>query len=278
MSPLAYTEMAQAQATHWWYAARREILRAQLRGLELPADAQILEIGSGTGANLELLAEFGNVVALEMTAEAIALAREHCASSTARITMRQGRCPEDLAALSQRFDLICLFDVLEHIEQDTASLAGLALLLKPGGKLMLTVPAYQWMWGPHDVHVHHKRRYSRRSLSAGCDTAGLRVSRMSYFNTLLFPLAVIGRLFERFAGRTTSASQNPPACVNALFTRLFALERHFLARMRLPFGLSLLLLAEPREKCGPPRYRTSCRPLPPKGARSPWGGPASTHA
>lgn len=245
MSPDAYMEMARTQATHWWFVARREILRSQINHLNLPPDADILEIGSGTGANLGLLADFGKVVALEMRAEAIALAERRCCGGMRRISMLQGTCPQDLPTLSQRFDLICLFDVLEHIEQDSESLAGLALLLKPNGTLILTVPAYQWMWGPHDAYLHHKRRYSKRTLSSRCADAGLSVSRISHFNTLLFPLAVIGRMVEKITGKQTSATQTPPAPVNALFTRLFAFERHILERMQMPFGLSLLLLARP---------------------------------
>lgn len=245
MSPDAYTEMANIQATHWWFVARREILRGQITRLNLPASADILEVGSGTGANLDLLARFGNVVALEMSAEAIALAREHTGGNGRRITMRQGRCPEDLQGISQKFDLICLFDVLEHIEQDQTALAALARLLKPNGTLMVTVPAYAWMWGPHDVRLHHKRRYSTRVLSARCTKAGLSVSRMSHFNTVLFPLAVLGRMFEKLARRQNVSAATPPAAVNALLARLFALERFLLARMRLPFGLSILLQASP---------------------------------
>lgn len=247
MSPDAYVEMAGTQATHWWYVARRQILRAQIEQLNLPAGADILEIGSGTGANLDLLAEFGNVVALEMRAEAIALAQERCGNAARPVSMRQGTCPQDLPTLSQKFDLICLFDVLEHIEQDSESLAQLALLLKPAGTLMLTVPAYPWMWGPHDVHVHHKRRYTKRTLTDRCTHAGLSISRMSHFNTVLFPLAVIGRLIEKVSGEQGSATRTPPARVNALFTRAFAFETHLLDRMRLPFGLSIMLLAQQRQ-------------------------------
>ncbi len=246
MSPDAYTQMAHVQATHWWFVARQKILRSQISRLNLPSDATILEIGSGTGANLGLLADFGNVVALEMSAEAIALATQRCDGASRHVAMRQGRCPEDLTELSERFDLICMFDVLEHIEQEKESLAKLALLLKPNGHLLVTVPAYQWMWGPHDVHLHHKRRYTKQSLSAGCTTAGLSITRLSHFNTLLFPLAVLGRMVEKYTGKKTSATNTPAAPINALLTYIFALERHLLARAPLPFGLSLLLLAEPR--------------------------------
>lgn len=246
MSPDAYTEMAQMQTTHWWFVARQKILRNEISRLNLPSGSSILEIGSGTGANLDLLVDFGHVLALEVSAEAITLAKGRRGATQGVVTMQQGSCPEDLNGLSQRFDLICLFDVLEHIEQDIVSLSKLAALLKPDGRLMLTVPAYQWMWGPHDVHLHHKRRYSKQRLSDDCMNAGLSIARISYFNTLLFPLALVGRIFDKLAGKKSpSATQTPPALINALFTFIFAFERHFLARMRLPFGLSLLLVAKP---------------------------------
>jgi 2-polyprenyl-3-methyl-5-hydroxy-6-metoxy-1,4-benzoquinol methylase len=246
MSPAAYVEVAQVQSTHWWYVARRSILRNQLRALALPRDAEILEIGSGTGANLDLLAEFGRVLGLEMADDAIRMAAQRAGATTSSITLRQGRCPEDLPALAQRFDLICLFDVLEHIDEDELSLARLRQMLKPGGRLMLTVPAYPWMWSPHDLHVHHRRRYTRRSLLTRCSRAGLVVTRMSHFNTLLFPLALAERIYEKLSGRRTSATMTPAAPVNDFFTRVFALERLLMAHVSLPFGLSLFVLAGPR--------------------------------
>ena len=246
MNPQAYTEMAQVQAAHWWYAARREILHGQLERLHLPPGADILEVGSGTGANLDLLAGFGNVVALEMTPEAIALAEARDASQPGRVTMRQGHCPEDLAAITQRFDLICLFDVLEHIENDVDSLARLPALLKPGGRLMLTVPAYQWMWGPHDEYFHHKRRYDCRLLADRCRAAHLAVARLDHFNTLLFPLAVLDRLVAKLTGRRSCATRVPPRPLNAVLHRVFGLERHLLDHVHLPFGLSIFLLAQPQ--------------------------------
>jgi SAM-dependent methyltransferase len=242
VTPDAYREMAQVQATHWWYVARREILRTRLRDLRLPEGADILEVGSGTGANLDLLSEFGKVVGLEMAADAITLARKRTGGTAAQVTMHHGRCPEDLPTLSQRFDLICLFDVLEHIEEDELALARLGAMLKPGGCLMLTVPAYPWMWGPHDVHFHHKRRYTQRSLRERCSHAGLSVSRMSHFNTLLFPIAVLGRMYERITGKKSAATLMPPLVVNSLLTRVFQTERYMLDRLPLPFGLSLFLL------------------------------------
>lgn len=244
VSPEAYEDMARVQDRHWWFAARRDILRAQLAGLRLPADPEILEVGSGTGANLALLAEFGRVTGLEMSADAIASARARGLEQPGRVTLRHGRCPEDLSALQQRFDLVCLFDVLEHIENDRAALAALHACLKPGGRVLISVPAYRWLWSAHDESLHHQRRYRLREVATLCEDSGLAVTRSSYFNTLLFPMAAAGRLLDRVLGRRQSSGSGvPPAPVNAGLRAVFAFEQHLLGRVPLPFGLSILVVA-----------------------------------
>jgi SAM-dependent methyltransferase len=242
MNPAAYGEMAEVQGGHWWYVGRRRILREQLRSLALPSDAAILEVGSGTGANLGLLAEFGRVAGLEMEERAIEFARRSLGDRH-EVRLVHGRCPDDLHQLGERYDLVCLFDVLEHIAQDREALRRLRTLLKPDGRILLSVPAYQWMWGPHDEHFHHQRRYSKAALVRTCENAGLAVSRTCHFNTLLFPLAVAERMRERWTGRRGAATRLPPPRLNALLSTVFGAERHLVTRMAPPFGLSLLLVA-----------------------------------
>lgn len=245
MEPQAYVEMAEMQSTHWWFTARREILRSMLLSLDLPEGARILEVGSGTGANLELLSEFGEVEGLEMAAEAIEFAASSASACHGRVRMVQGRCPDDLGRLHGLFDLVCMFDVLEHIADDVGSLERLAGLLAPGGRILLTVPAYQWLWSSHDEHLHHHRRYTRGALGQTCATAGLAVQSIGHFNTLLFPLAVADRIATRLTGRASGGTKVPAAPVNKAFHRVFASERHVLGRHGLPFGLSLFALAAP---------------------------------
>ena len=245
MSPDAYLEMARTQECHWWFAARRQILRSQLRRLQLPADADILEVGSGTGANVAMLAEFGRVVGLEMNEGAISLAAVASAGTQGRVRFLHGRCPDDLPAKAGSFDLICLFDVLEHIQDDRETLAALLPLLRPGGRILLTVPAYQWMWSPHDEHLHHHRRYGQGAFQKTCEQAGLRVERISHFNTILFPLACLARAWEIARGRMSGATRTPHPLLNGLLRRVFAFERYLLRAVSLPFGLSLLAVAMP---------------------------------
>jgi SAM-dependent methyltransferase len=249
MSPGAYEEMARLQNRHWWFLGRRQIMRSMLASLDLPGGARILEVGSGTGSNLALLSEFGRVVGLEMSGEAIAFARAQGLEVPGKVQLHLGRCPEDLAMFQQPFDLICLFDVLEHIDDDRSALAALASLLKPGGSLLISVPAYQWLWGPHDESLHHKRRYRQGDLVRLCGETGLEVVRSTYFNSLLLPVAMAARVWDKLrGGKQASGTRLPAAPVNTGLKEVFAFERHLLKRVSLPFGLSILAVAHLRGK------------------------------
>lgn len=231
MEPDAYREMAATEGRHWWFTGRRAILSSLIARLGLHEKSRILELGCGTGGNLDMLARFGEVAAMETddTARAIALEK-----TGARFEIRPGRCPDRIPFAGQRFDLVCMFDVLEHIEEDVATLAALRELLAPGGRALITVPAYRWMWSKHDEFLHHKRRYTAAELEKKARAAGLAVATLSYFNTLLFPLAAAARLLN------VEGSDLPPQPVNRLFHTLFSAERWVAGRVPLPFGVSLL--------------------------------------
>jgi len=242
MEPAAYLEMAQTESSHWWFVGRRAILTMVIRSLSFPKDARILEVGCGTGGNLDLLAEFGEVCAMELDPGGRQIATEKTAN---RYDIRAGSCPDDIPFGSQKFDLICLFDVLEHIEGDRDALAGLKERLAPGGRLIVTVPAYQWLWGPHDAFLYHKRRYTAGTLGKVVAAAGLRMPRITYFNTLLFPLVLVGRLKDKLLGsKTATGTGVPPTALNRVLTGMFSAERVWLAGADLPFGVSLLCVLE----------------------------------
>ncbi len=240
MNPNAYVEMANTESSHWWFTGRRAVLSSLIADLRLSREAKILEIGCGTGGNLDMLSAFGAVSGLEMDAAARAMAAR---KTDCRFYIRAGFCPTDIPFTEERFNLVCLFDVLEHIEEDVKTLAALPELLTKDGHVLLTVPAYAWLWGVHDEHLHHKRRYSATELRTKIAAAGLRVERMSYFNTLLFPLALVARLKDRlFSSVAASGTAIPAAPVNTMLTEIFSAERHLLKRTSLPFGVSLLAL------------------------------------
>ncbi|RJF99361.1 class I SAM-dependent methyltransferase [Noviherbaspirillum saxi] len=237
MSPEAYLEMAETEERHWWFAARRTILSALLDTLPLPPNPAILELGCGTGGNLEMLSGLGRVSAMEMDEVARGIAQS---KSAGRVDIRAGSCPANIPFAGQQFDLVCLFDVLEHIDDDRQTLSAIKTLLGPDGRAVITVPAYQWLWSRHDEALHHKRRYTASELKAKALQAGFTVERLSYFNTLLFPLAAALRIKERLTRGAPAGTAVPPAAVNHAFRTVFGAERFLLPRLSLPFGVSVL--------------------------------------
>ncbi len=238
MSPEAYLEMADTEARHWWFTGRREILSRLISALNLPANARLLEVGSGTGGNLAMLSAFGDVSAIEMDATA----RSICSKKTSgRFDVRAGFCPNDIPFSDQKFDLICMFDVLEHIDEDVATLVALKGLLATGGQILVTVPAYRWLWSAHDEFLHHKRRYSKAEFRQKVAAAGFHLDRISYFNTILFPIAALVRLKDKLLRNATPTGGSVPVgLLNRVLANLFASERWWLTKTNLPFGVSLI--------------------------------------
>ena len=241
MDRIVYDRMAAHDSTHWWYRARRDILADYLtrEGL-LPANARILEIGCGTGHNLPMLAAFGSVEAIEIDPAAREIA-------SARLGRPVGAAPLPVLPGVERgaYDLIAVLDVVEHIEDDVAALRAMAACLKPGGKILITVPAHQWMWSAHDVVNHHHRRYSKATLAKAIRAAGLEPAKLGYFNSLLFPVAAAARIVGRITGREDSDDSPPHRILNTLFETIFRLERHLIGRVPLSPGVSIVTLASP---------------------------------
>lgn len=242
MNPAAYLEMSETESRHWWFSGRRAILSSIMANLTLPQPCRILEVGCGTGGNLQMLSGFGEVSAFEMDANARAIASK---KTNNLHDIRAGRCPDEIPFHDRRFDLICLFDVLEHIDQDTETLISIKPLLRKNGRILITVPAYQWLWSAHDEFLYHKRRYSAAQLRKKIVAAGLRPVKTSYFNTILFPLAVIVRLKDKLLGApSVTGTRVPPTSINKFLRTLFGAERFLLERFNLPFGVSLLCVIE----------------------------------
>ncbi len=240
MQPSAYLDMAAVEERHWWFEGRRRVLAYCIGRLKLKPGARILELGSGTGGNLPLLQSFGIVTAVEMNQEArdIALARH------AGADVRPGMLPHDLPLEGQTFDLVCMFDVLEHVENDAGALAAARAHLAPGGALLITVPAYKALFGPHDEELHHKRRYERDELRAKLSAAGFKIDKLSFINAVLLPLAWALRMLDKALRRPhATGTALPPGPLNAVFAGIFGAEALLLPYMDLPFGLSLLALA-----------------------------------
>lgn len=242
MEDAVYLEMSAVEARHWWFVGRRRILQAEIGRHLAPAPSggrRVLEVGCGTGGNLDLLKGFGSVDAIEPNATARALA-----GRSSGVALHSGGLPDELPQFAAGFDLIAAFDVIEHVEQDRASIEALAARLHPGGVLAVTVPAFAALWSRHDERHHHKRRYSRRGLKEIFRDSGLEIARLTYFNSFLFPVAATVRLAER-AGliESSGADRLPPEGLNSLLGGIFGSEARFLRWMSPPFGLSLLVIA-----------------------------------
>jgi SAM-dependent methyltransferase len=233
-------EMLAVDEHHWWYRGRRRIIRAELERLSLPRDARVLDAGCGSGRTLQELVRYGEVTGIELNEEAAELAR-----SRGHGEVRVGRL-EELPWPDQSFDLITCLDVIEHTPDDRPALAELRRVCRPGGRLLVTVPAYPSLWSLHDEANHHYRRYSRASLRAAAADTGWVVDRMSSFNSLLLAPAAAVRLAQRRFGTHNGYSNDlaiGPAWLNDALERPLALEARWLARGHtLAFGLSLMAL------------------------------------
>lgn len=223
---------------HWWYQGRRRVLERAIERLDLPADARILDAGCGSGRNMVELARAGAVTGVELSDASVELARARNSGEVLEGSVM------DMPIDDDTFDLVVSLDVIEHLDDDVGALRELRRVTKPGGALLVTVPAYQWLWSGHDEINHHRRRYSRRSLLAAAAHAGWSCERSTHFNSLLLPAAILLRALERFKPATTKSSLDlwiPPAPLNGLLRQPLKLEGAVIGSgMSIPAGLSLL--------------------------------------
>lgn len=234
----AYTAVhIEEDRRHWYFTGRLAVLRACLRRRLAGRRVRILELGCGSGNVLEALGEFGETVGMEVNPDLIA------AAQAAGLDVRPGALPNDLVVPPGWADVVLLLDVVEHVADEAAALEAARRALAPGGLLMVTVPAYQWLWSGHDVALGHRRRYTARRLAQAVERAGFRVAHRSYFNTLLFPAIALVRLWKRLRGDAGHDLRRPPEPVNRLLAAVFALERFLVPCYPLPFGTSVLLVA-----------------------------------
>ncbi len=246
MDRIAYATFAKLEDSHFWFVSRRRIffdlLDRELRG---ESALRVLEVGCGAGGMLGPLQRYGTVHGLDIDRDYV----QYCAQrGFQRVLCGSGY---ELPFPDASFDLVCLFDTIEHIPEEQLAMAEIARVLKPGGRVFFSVPAYQWLWSQNDKIAHHCRRYTAGRLRLALQSAGLAVRRMSYFNAFLLPLIVpailLQKLRERF-GKLPDGYNNTsvqmPSLLNRMFTAVMSSERWFLRWLSFPVGHSLFCIAK----------------------------------
>jgi SAM-dependent methyltransferase len=222
---------------HWWYRGRRRVIREALQALDLPPAIRILDAGCGSGRNMVELAEFGVVTGLELAEASVEAARERGVGEVIEGSVDEMPFPDD------SFDLAVSFDVIEHLPDEQHSLRELRRVIKPGGTLLVTVPAYRWLWSDHDIVNHHYRRYTRAKLEQATSQAGWRTVSTTYFNGFLLPAAIAARgaMRLRRTKHPVSDLERTPGRLNPVLEWPLRLEAWMIgAGRRIPAGLSLM--------------------------------------
>lgn len=244
MEPAYARKLAHLEKVRWWNVARRRIIVHVLKTFCGATSGDILEIGCGAGANFEALSKFGRLYAVEPDPELRGLARKKNLAQA----VEQGSLPGALPFAGRRFDLILLLDVLEHVENESSAIKAVLQRLKPGGKVLATVPAFRFLWSRIDIDSRHFRRYRRKELLRKLQCDGFNVIYSTYFNTILFPPILAVRLLNQLRGRDDRLDLHLPSHgINALLTHLFAAERFLMPWISFPFGVSILAMVHTRE-------------------------------
>jgi SAM-dependent methyltransferase len=222
---------------HWWYRGRRRVIREALLALKLPPGIQILDAGCGSGRNMMELAEFGEVTGLELADASVEAARDRGVGEVVAGSV------DEMPFADDSFDLAVSLDVIEHLPDEHQSLSELRRVVKPGGMLVVTVPAYRWLWSDHDIVNHHYRRYTRAMLEQAAARAGWQTLSSTYFNGFLLPAAIAARgaMRLRRTKHPVSDLERTPGPLNPMLEWPLRLEARMIgAGKRIPAGLSLM--------------------------------------
>lgn len=248
MEPAEYEVMAAVEDRHWWYNGMRRLAAAWLDPLVAGRrDLLVLDAGCGTGGNGEFLWRYGQPIGLDLAREALVLGRRRLPGRLS------GGSVMELPFVASSFDLVTSFDVLYHraVIDEQAALRETWRVLKPGGYFLLRLPAYRWLSAAHDRRVHGRHRYTAGEVRTALAKAGFRIERLSYINSLLFPIPLMQRLIERIrpAQQDESDLLAPSPLVNAALRLVLHAEAAWLRRGgRFPVGLSVLSLARKPEQ------------------------------
>jgi SAM-dependent methyltransferase len=245
MEIAAYAVEAEAEATHWWFIGRRRLFRREINKIDLPYTSQVLDVGTSTGTNLRLLRDLGfrDVVGLDFSQEAI----NYCREKGLGVVRHGDLCGMPFA--SDSFDLVLATDIIEHIDDDLKALNEIRRVLRPDGKVLITVPAFTILWGLQDRVSHHKRRYVKRQLINKLQRSGFAVDTCYYFNFLLFlPILAARHLINIFQLDLSSEAQINSPFLNRMLSAIFTTDIAISPILHPPFGVSILIVAGKHER------------------------------
>jgi SAM-dependent methyltransferase len=241
MDDREYEIMAAVEDCHFWFVGIRGIVRDAYLAAGLGPESRVLDVGCATGGMMRMMQGLGRFTGLDANPKAAAMARER--SGNPVIVSSATDMPFETAS----FDAVTALDVLEHIEDHAAAVREIRRVLKPGGPLIATVPCHPALYSAHDAALHHVRRYTRPEFLALLQAGGFTVERVTWTNSLLYPVAAAHRFATRLIhgkdGGTHSDAGTTVGPLNALLTRVFQAERRMVQRHDLPFGLSLMVVA-----------------------------------
>jgi SAM-dependent methyltransferase len=233
--------MFRVEQSHWWYTGRRKILADFVEAIcrrVTDRRPRILDVGCGTGANLLMLSQFGDAEGVDVSEDALAFCRER---GLERVKLGAA---EELPYQDGTFDLVTAFDVVEHIDDDLAGLREMRRVLRPGGRVLLFVPAFMFLWGLQDDVSNHRRRYRLPELQRVLEQAGFEIERGTYANiTFFLPILMMRQLMRVTGIKTDSENNINVSALNGVLGSVFGAESWFLKRMNLPFGVSGLCVA-----------------------------------
>ncbi|MCJ7789154.1 MAG: class I SAM-dependent methyltransferase [Candidatus Atribacteria bacterium] len=232
-----YNKMYKFEEHYWWWVGKRAIIKHLLDILKLDS-INILDVGCGTGINLDFLQKYGNVFGVDFSKEA----KKFCKMRGYKIIQANA---EKLPLKENTFDLITALDLLEHLD-DNMAISEFYRVLKPDGYLILTVPAFTFLWSKHDEALHHKRRYDKNQLKNVLKSNGFIIKKLSYWNFFLFfPIAIIRLIKKNMKNKTiTSDVKEIPRIINDFLIFMLKIESYLISHINLPIGISLVCVGK----------------------------------